>query len=104
MILRAGSQLNRLHAKLGIRLPPSLEIQVDAGAAALHQGLKGIVLKCLASGQRFFCRLNADAAIGMEAEPTNREKASNLLPKLARLPCAGDHFSEITNGACEIAT
>ena len=72
-------------------LPCTRALKVSSSRASL-----------LASTSSVAC--NADAAIGMQTEPTDGEKASDLLPKLARLPGAGDHFSEITNRACEIAT
>jgi hypothetical protein len=70
----------------------------------LHHGLEGIVLEALASDQHIFSRLKAGSPIGMQAVPTKREKAGDLLPQLAGLSRAGNHFVEITYGASEIAT
>ena len=39
----------------------------------------------------------------MQAIPAQREQACDLLPKLAGLPGAGNHFVEITHGAGKIA-
>src|SRR5882672_11951691 len=96
VVLCAGTQLHCPHATSGILFLPSLEIQVDASAAALHQGLKGVVLEGLAPNQHIFGRLKADAPIGVQAEPTNGKKAGDLLSKLARLSRVSDHLLEIT--------
>ena len=97
VVLCAGTQLHCSHATSGILLVPSLEIQVDAGAAALYQGLEGVVLQGLAFGQHIFGRLKAGASVCMQAEPANGKKAGDLLPKLAGVSGADNHLLEITN-------
>ena len=83
---------------------PSLEIQVDAGAAALYQGLKGVVLQGLAFNQHIFGRLKAEASICVQAEPANGKKAGDFLSKLAGVSSADNHLLEVTNRASEITT
>src|SRR6478672_551740 len=103
MVVRAGRQLHRLCAKAGVSFLPSLEVEVYAGAAALHEGLESVVLEGLAFGQHVFRCLEAGAPVGMQTEPADGEKAVDLLLKLARLPGTGDHLVEIANRAGEIA-
>src|SRR6185312_7805702 len=69
VVLCAGTPLHRSHATGGILLVPSLEIQVDHGAAALHRGLEGVVLQGVALDQHIFGRLKAGASICVQAEP-----------------------------------
>ena len=82
---------------------PSLEIQVDAGAAALYQGLESVVFQGLAFNQHVFGRLKAEASICVQAEPANGNKAGDLLSKLAGVPSANNHLLEITDRTSEIA-
>ena len=104
VVLCARTQLHCFQATSCVLIVPSLEIQVDAGAAALYQGLKGVVLQGLAFNQHIFGRLKAEASICVQAEPANGKKASDLLSKLAGVSSADNHLLEITNRAGEIAT
>ena len=74
------------------------------GAAALHQGLEGVVLQGLALNQHIFGRLKADASICVQAEPADDKKAGDLLPKLTGVSGADNHLLEITDRAREITT
>ena len=95
MVLRACRQVHRLLAKRGVIFPPALQIQIDAGAAALHQGLEDVVFERVGFCQRFLGGLQTQAPIGMQAEPAHGEQAVDFVSYLSRRRRTCDHFLEI---------
>src|SRR5215510_4916080 len=96
-------QAHRLLAKCGVVFLPTLQIEIDAGTAALHQGLEDVIFERAGLFERFFRRLKTETPVGMQTEPAHSEKTVDLVADLSRSCRACDHFLEVSYRAGEIS-